>query len=171
MNSLAEALSNFFIFFGVDDKRRMALYYESLQSEDLNFVIERLKFLRKTWKPAYGEKIPSVAEITTRLIDTKQFQEDFKILLHAAADMLYKKDIPAWATEAVYRLGYDRMLNLKSSDEEKILREFEELYQEVKLSESSPMLEHHKLKTLQPGKEWNELLEKAKNLSSVDNLD
>lgn len=163
MNLLAVALSDFFIFFGVDDKRRMALYYESLCDENIDFVIEKLRKLRKSWEPAYGEKIPSVKEILEEKIDPAEFERDFKILIRTASKLHYREQVEPWAHEAVMRIGYDRMLNLQQRDEEKIRKEFQEIYADVKI-ETPKLAEHQQLKHSEPTEDGRRLIQNIKEV-------
>jgi hypothetical protein len=128
--SLNAALSMFFDYFGEQQKKEIYRYILSNQNE--NFVVERLLFLIKTWKPQYGEKIPSIAEI---IVDNIKERETAVIEI---AWQEFKKNynnhivfevIPDW----IYTIrelmgGYELVDEKLCSDETWIKKEFIRIY-------------------------------------------
>lgn len=136
-----ELIDMLFAYFGGDEKKKF-VYKRFLGKKNEGWLNERINYLIDNWRPEYGEKIPSIAEINgndgKNTAEVELAWQEFKRTYDSRARF---EVIPDWVFTMLGLLGGYSLVDEKICDDETwVKKEFVRIYPALK-SGNIPMKE------------------------------
>ena len=130
----SEIIEAMFAYFGGDIKKKF-IYEQFLSKHDTEFVKNRIEHLIENWKPSYGEKMPSIAEIIQGGTEENNAQIElaWQEYIRNRNNHLVYRTIPDWVYTVRELLG-GNVLSEDATDEDLIWqkKEFTKIFPNIK---------------------------------------
>jgi hypothetical protein len=133
-----EKLKEMFINFEVVDKERFNLYYKKLKESGLDEdkISNSINNLIYTWRPEYGRKLPSIAEIIGIDVNTKEtadLEQAWEIFTKTYCNNHRFEPMPDFVYTIKKAIGEDEVENSTPETLKWIKKEFIRIYPAVKI--------------------------------------
>lgn len=126
---LKKAINDMFLNFDTPNDKKAVFYYEKLKESgiDEQFIVNSINNLIYTWKPEYGRKLPSIAEIiglNKEAQEVGEFEQAWQEFKKNSCNNYKFEPIPDWVFTMKKLIGVYEVEEMTDESEKWVKKEF-----------------------------------------------
>jgi len=126
---LKQAINDMFLNFDITNDKKAIFYYEKLKESgiDEQFIVNSINNLIYTWKPEYGRKLPSIAEIigvNKEAQNTADYEQAWQEFKKTCCNNYKFEPIPDWVFTMKKHIGVYEVEEMTEESEKWVKKEF-----------------------------------------------
>lgn len=132
-----ELLGKMFLSFGIENRKQYEIYVEFLNQSGIDdeIIAKRIIQLTMTWRPKYGNKIPTIPEIIGEDVETNdnaEMEKAWQFFLKTCCNNYRMEPMEDWVYTIKNMLGKSYVEDRTDEEEKWIKKEFMKIYPAVR---------------------------------------